>query len=156
MGDPNFRQIFLGPILANAKVIFLEILCGVLFWRKTFYGRHTISLVEDLAWQVTPLLDFHRALLAPRHTTVARVRRRLSLTETLVGPEMGAAACTAGFRPAHGRNRVSLGLWQPYAPDGWRGGSGRVRVLPEISWSSSVLNCLTMSDVDGLETGDAR
>jgi hypothetical protein len=137
MGDPNFRQIFLGPILANAKVNFLEILCGVLFWRKTFYGRHTISLVEDLAWQANPLLDFHRALLAPRHTTVARVRRRLSLTETLASRGMDGASYTAAFRPAHAHLRARLGRCQPYAPAGWRGGSGKVRVLPEISWRSS-------------------
>jgi hypothetical protein len=129
--------------MATTKVNFLEILCGAFFCRKTFCGRHTTSLVEVLAWQANPLLDFLRAVLAPRHTTVARVRRRLSLTETLVSREMGAAACTGAFRRAHAHLRAGLGPWRPYAPAGWRGGSGEVRVLPDFSWRSSELGCQT-------------
>jgi hypothetical protein len=97
--------------------------------------------VEDLAWQANPLLDFLRAALAPSHTVVVRVRLHLSLTETLASRETGAAACTAGFRQVRGRLKARFGHWQPYGPAGWRGGSGKVRVLPEFSWRSSELGC---------------
>ncbi len=89
--------------MATNRVNFLEILCDVYFCRKTFCGRHTISLVVVLAWQANPLLDFLRAVLAQSLTVVVRVRRRLSLTETLASRGMGAAACTAAFdRPTDG------------------------------------------------------
>ena len=116
-----------------------------IFCRKTFFGRHTISLVEDLAWQANPLLDFHRAVPAPSHTAGDRVRRRRSLIELLASREMGAADCTVAFRQVHERLKARLKHWQPYAPDGWRGGSGRVRALPEFTWPSSELDCRTRS-----------
>ncbi len=138
----NFAGFFLGPILATTKVNFSEILCGAYFCRKTFCGRHTISLVEVLAWQANPLLAFLRAALAPSHTVVVRAGRRRSLIQ-MASQEMGAAGCTVAFRPAPKRLRARLGLWQPYAPAGWRGGSGKARVLSEFSWPSSELGCQT-------------
>ncbi len=114
----------MGPIVGTTKVNFLEILCGAFFCRKTFCGRHTTSLVEVLAWQANPLLDFLRAALAPSHTVGDRVGRRLSLTETLASRETGAADCTVAFRQAHAHLRARLELWQPYAPAGSRGGGG--------------------------------
>ncbi len=115
----------------------------LIFCRKTFCGRHTISLVVVLAWQANPLLDFLRAVPAPSHTVVVRVRRRPSSIEALASQEMGAAGCTAGFRPAPKRLRARLGLWHPYVPAGSRGGSGKVRVLPEFVRPSSELGCQT-------------
>ncbi len=118
--------------MGTTKVNFLEILCGVFFWRKTFCGRHTTSLVEVLAWQANRLLDSHRAVPAPSHSVGDRAGRRRSLIQ-MVSREMGVADCTVAFRQAHERLKARLGRWQPYAPDGWRGGSGRVRGVPEIS-----------------------
>jgi len=83
------------------------------FCRKTFCGRHTTSLVEVLAWQANPLLNFHRAVPAPSHTAVVRAKRSLSLTETLVSREMGTVSCTEGFRPAHGRLRAGADFGSP-------------------------------------------
>ncbi len=117
--------------------------CVAHFCRKTFCGRHTISLVEVLAWQANPLLDFLRAVLAPSYSVGDRAGRRPSSIEALASQEMGAAGCTAGFRPAQKRLEAKLGRWQPYAPDGWRGGSGKARVLSEFSWRSSELGCQT-------------
>ncbi len=108
-----------------------------IFCRKTFCGRHTISLVEVLTCQANPLLDSHRAALAPSHTAGDRARRRQSLTETLVSREMGAAACTVAFRPAQKRRKDGPAHSQPYAPAGQRGGSDKVRAFPEYSWPSS-------------------
>ena len=133
----------MGPIVGTTKVNFLEILCGAFFCRKTFCGRHTTSLVEVLAWQANPLLDFLRAVPAPSHTVVVRVRRRPSSIEALASQEMGAAGCTAGFRPAHAHLRARLGRCQPYAPDGWRGGSSNERAVSDFSWPSSELGCQT-------------
>ena len=141
---PNFAGFLLGPIVATTKVNFLEILCGTFFCRKTFCGRHTTSLVEVLTCQANPHLDFHRAVPAPSPTADDRAGRRRSLIQ-MVSREMGVADCTADFRPAQNRRKDVPVHSQPYAPDGWRGGSGsgKVRVLPEFSWPSSELGCQT-------------
>ncbi len=151
----NVAGFLLGPIVGTTKVNFLEILCGAFFCRKTICGRHTTSLVEVLAWQANPLLDFHRAVPAPSHSVGDRAGRRRSLIQ-MVSREMGVADCTAGFRPAQKRRKDGRAHSQPYAPAGWRGGSGKVGVLPEFSSPSSELNYKTMSEFDGVGTGEAH
>ncbi len=69
LGALILSDFSVGPIVATNRVNFLEILCGAFFCRKTFCGRHTISFVEDLASQANQLLNFHRAVPAPSHTT---------------------------------------------------------------------------------------
>ncbi len=102
-----------------------------IFCRKTFRGHHTISLVEVLTCQANPLRSFLRAALAPSRTAVVRAGRGQSLIRGQASREMGAAACTVAFRPAQKRLGARLGRWQPYAPAGWRGESGKVRAVSE-------------------------
>ena len=114
-----------------------------IFCRKTFCGRHTISLVEVLTCQANPLRSFLRAALAPSHTAGDHAGRRPCSIQSVACLETGAAGCTVAFRPAHAHLRAGLGRCQPYAPAGWCGGSGKLRVLPEYSWQSSELSCQT-------------
>jgi hypothetical protein len=75
--------------------------------------RKCSSLVEVLAWQANPLLDFLRAVFVPSHTAGDRVRRRLSLTETLASPETGDAGCTVGFRLGKNGSRQGSDVVSP-------------------------------------------
>ncbi len=94
------------------------------FWTSDTANLSANLSVEVLTCQANPHLDFHRAVLAPSHTVVVRVRLHLLLTETLASRETGAAGYTVAFRPAHAHLRARLGRSQPYAPAGWRGGGG--------------------------------
>ncbi len=127
----NFAGFLLGPIVGTTKVNFLEILCGAFFCRKTICVRHTTSLVEVLACQANPLLDFLRAVLVQSPTAGDRAGRRRSLIQ-MANREMGVADCTVAFRQVHERLKARFGRWQPYAPDGWSGSSGKA---PETSTS---------------------
>ncbi len=121
---------------------------GQFYWKfcvAYFFGvRHFAAVtVEVLACQASPLLDSPR--VGPQRKVMAAVRaRHLPCSiQKQASRGMGAAGCTAGFRPAHAHLRARLGRCQPYAPAGWRGRSGKVRVLPEFLWPSSGLNCRT-------------
>ena len=135
IGVPISPDISMGPIVAQSDLIKEVVFCS---FKEDTNGNDGI-----LACRANQLLDFLHAALAPSHTVGGRVRHRRPSTRRQASRETDVASFTVGFLLVQKLRKDGPGHCQPYAPGGWRGGGGKVRVLSEFSWPFSELNCQT-------------